>query len=184
MELKREWKGRSEELRESVLVQLFSCRNEYGKSRKVVRVTLVFEITGQEFFKDYFFEGYKADVVRGTSPLEVAEPAYINEVSKALKGGYMKVYSTRDPVLEGIERGELPCYADAPEKKIVETKSSGKIPAAEGCADDEVIQAEPATDRNTLPKKVTVLSRGTVSLDTMRAWKREMDFVYAGGEFA
>ena len=46
MELKREWKGRSEELRESVLVQLLSCRNEYGKSRKVVRVTLIFEITG------------------------------------------------------------------------------------------------------------------------------------------
>ena len=183
MELKREWKGRSEELRESVLVQLFSCRNEYGKSRKVVRVTLIFEITGQEFFKDYFFEGYKADVVRGTSPLEVAEPAYINEVAKALKGGYTKVYSTFDPVLEGIERGELPCYAEErrePEK----TRSSKEVRSAEGCADDDAVLPEPAADRNTLPKKVTVLSRGTVSLDTMRAWKREMDFVYAGGEFA
>lgn len=161
MELKREWKGRSEELRESVLVQLFSCRNEYGKSRKVVRVTLVFEITGQEFFKDYFFEGYKADVVRGTSPLEVAEPAYINEVSKALKGGYKKLYSSLDSL------------SIQPEVPAVDRDSAELVPAEEITA-----------DRNTLPKKVSILTRGTVSLDTMRAWKREMDFVYAGGEFA
>ena len=39
-------------------------------------------------------------------------------------------------------------------------------------------------DRNTMPKKVSILTKGSVSLDTMRAWKREMDYVYAGGEFA
>ena len=152
MELKREWMGRSEELRESVLVQMFSTRNELGRVRKIVRVTLIFEETKQEFFKDYLFEGWKANPARNTSPVEVAEPAYINEVAKALKGGYKKVYSSLDAFWEeNTDREE---------------------------------RMESVRDRNTLPKKVSVLSRGTVSLDTMRAWKREMDYVYAGGEFA
>ena len=152
MELKREWMGRSEELRESVLVQMFSTRNELGRVRKIVRVTLIFEETKQEFFKDYLFEGWKANPARNTSPVEVAEPAYINEVAKALKGGYKKVYSSQDAFWEeNTDREE---------------------------------RMESVRDRNTLPKKVSVLSRGTVSLDTMRAWKREMDYVYAGGEFA
>ena len=152
MELKREWMGRSEELRESVLVQMFSARNEFGRIRKIVRVTLIFEETKQEFFKDYLFEGWKANPARNTSPVEVAEPAYINEVAKALKGGYKKVYSSQDAFWEeNTDREE---------------------------------RMESVRDRNTLPKKVSVLSRGTVSLDTMRAWKREMDYVYAGGEFA
>ena len=152
MELKREWMGRSEELRESVLVQMFSARNEFGRIRKIVRVTLIFEETKQEFFKDYLFEGWKANPARNTSPVEVAEPAYINEVAKALKGGYRKVYSSEDAFWEeNTDREE---------------------------------RMESVRDRNTLPKKVSVLSRGTVSLDTMRAWKREMDYVYAGGEFA
>ena len=152
MELKREWMGRSEELRESVLVQMFSTRNELGRVRKIVRVTLIFEETKQEFFKDYLFEGWKANPARNTSPVEVAEPAYINEVAKALKGGYRKVYSSQDAFWEeNTDREE---------------------------------RMESVRDRNTLPKKVSVLSRGTVSLDTMRAWKREMDYVYAGGEFA
>ena len=152
MELKREWMGRSEELRESVLVQMFSARNEFGRIRKIVRVTLIFEETKQEFFKDYLFEGWKANPARNTSPVEVAEPAYINEVAKALKGGYKKVYSSLDSFWEeNTDREE---------------------------------RMESVRDRNTLPKKVSVLSRGTVSLDTMRAWKREMDYVYAGGEFA
>ncbi|MEE1136012.1 MAG: hypothetical protein UHU36_04045, partial [Methanocorpusculum sp.] len=107
----------------------------------------------QEFFKDYLFEGWRANPVRNTSPVEVAEPAYINEVHKALKGGYKKVYSSLDSLRE--ERGN--------------TNAEGRNSAG---------------DRNTLPKKVSVLSRGSVSLDTMRAWKREMDYVYAGGEFA
>ena len=154
MELKREWMGRSEELRESVLVQIFSTRNEFGRIRKIVRVTLIFEETKQEFFKDYLFEGWKANPARNTSPVEVAEPAYINEVAKALKGGYKKVYSSLDSLR--AERGLL----------------------------TEEERRNKAGDRNTLPKKVSVLSRGTVSLDTMRAWKREMDYVYAGGEFA
>lgn len=149
MELIREWMGRSEELRESVMVQMFSMRNESGRIRKIVRVTLIFEETKQEFFKDYLFEGWKANPVRNTSPLEVAEPAYINEVSKALKGGYRKVYSSLDSLKREQDMG-----------------------------------FETVGDRNTLPKKVSVLSRGSVSLDTMRAWKREMDYVYAGGEFA
>ena len=152
MELKREWMGRSEELRESVLVQMFSTRNELGRVRKIVRVTLIFEETKQEFFKDYLFEGWKANPARNTSPVEVAEPAYINEVAKALKGGYKKVYSSQDAFWEeNTDREE---------------------------------RMESVRDRNTLPKKVSVLSRGSVSLDTMRAWKREMDYVYAGGEFA
>ena len=152
MELKREWMGRSEELRESVLVQMFSARNEFGRIRKIVRVTLIFEETKQEFFKDYLFEGWKANPARNTSPVEVAEPAYINEVAKALKGGYRKVYSSLDAFWEeNTDREE---------------------------------RMESVRDRNTLPKKVSVLSRGSVSLDTMRAWKREMDYVYAGGEFA
>ena len=152
MELKREWMGRSEELRESVLVQMFSARNEFGRIRKIVRVTLIFEETKQEFFKDYLFEGWRANPARNTSPVEVAEPAYINEVAKALKGGYKKVYSSLDAFWEeNTDREE---------------------------------RMESVRDRNTLPKKVSVLSRGTVSLDTMRAWKREMDYVYAGGEFA
>ena len=170
MELKREWMGRSEEFRESVLVQMFSTRNEFGRIRKIVRVTLIFEETKQEFFKDYLFEGWKsarhevtqavsttngraiANPARNTSPVEVAEPAYINEVAKALKGGYRKVYSSQDAFWEeNTDREE---------------------------------RMESVRDRNTMPKKVSVLSRGTVSLDTMRAWKREMDYVYAGGEFA
>ena len=154
MELIREWMGRSEELRESVMVQMFSMRNESGRIRRIVRVTLIFEETKQEFFKDYLFEGWKANPARNTSPVEVAEPAYINEVAKALKGGYRKVYSSLDSLR--AERGLL----------------------------TEEERRNKAGDRNTLPKKVSVLSRGTVSLDTMRAWKREMDYVYAGGEFA
>ena len=167
MELIREWMGRSEELRESVMVQMFSMRNEFGRIRKIVRVTLIFEETKQEFFKDYLFEGWRsarhevtqavsttngraiANTSRNTSPLEVAEPAYINEVAKALKGGYKKVYSSLDSLKREQDMG-----------------------------------FETVGDRNTLPKKVSVLSRGSVSLDTMRAWKREMDYVYAGGEFA
>ena len=158
MELIREWMGRSEELRESVMVQMFSMRNEFGRIRKIVRVTLIFEETKQEFFKDYLFEGWKANPVRNTSPVEVAEPAYINEVAKALKGGYKKVYSSLDSLR--AERGLLT-------EEERRNKAGNK-----------------AGDRNTLPKKVSVLSRGSVSLDTMRAWKREMDYVYAGGEFA
>ena len=128
------------------MVQMFSLRNEFGRIRRIVRVTLIFEETKQEFFKDYLFEGWKANPSRNTSPLEVAEPAYINEVSKALKGGYRKVYSSLDSLRRERENG---------------------IP-----------------DRNTMPKKVSILTKGSVSLDTMRAWKREMDYVYAGGEFA
>ena len=158
MELIREWKGRSEELKESVMVQMFSLRNEFGRIRRIVRVTLIFEETKQEFFKDYLFEGWRANASRNTSPLEVAEPAYINEVSKALKGGYRKVYSSLDSLR--AERGLLT-------EEERRNKAGNK-----------------AGDRNTLPKKVSVLSRGSVSLDTMRAWKREMDYVYAGGEFA
>ena len=176
MELIREWMGRSEELKESVMVQMFSLRNEFGRIRRIVRVTLIFEETKQEFFKDYLFEGWKsarhevtqavsttngraiANPSRNTSPLEVAEPAYINEVSKALKGGYRKVYSSLDSLR--AERGLLT-------EEERRNKAGNK-----------------AGDRNTLPKKVSVLSRGSVSLDTMRAWKREMDYVYAGGEFA
>lgn len=146
MELIREWKGRSEELKESVMVQMFSLRNEFGRIRRIVRVTLIFEETKQEFFKDYLFEGWKANPSRNTSPLEVAEPAYINEVSKALKGGYRKVSSSLDSLRRERENS--------------------------------------ISDRNTMPKKVGILTKGSVSLDTMRAWKREMDYVYAGGEFA
>ena len=146
MELIREWKGRSEELKESVMVQMFSLRNEFGRIRRIVRVTLIFEETKQEFFKDYLFEGWKANSSRNTSPLEVAEPAYINEVSKALKGGYRKVSSSLDSLRRERENS--------------------------------------ISDRNTMPKKVGILTKGSVSLDTMRAWKREMDYVYAGGEFA
>ena len=149
MELIREWMGRSEELRESVMVQMFSMRNEFGRIRKIVRVTLIFEETKQEFFKDYLFEGWKSNPSRNTSPLEVAEPAYINEVSKALKGGYRKVYSSLDSLKREQDMG-----------------------------------FETVGDRNTMPKKVSILTKGSVSLDTMRAWKREMDYVYAGGEFA
>ena len=164
MELKREWMGRSEELRESVLVQMFSARNELGRVRKIVRVTLIFEETKQEFFKDYLFEGWKANPARNTSPVEVAEPAYINEVAKALKGGYKKVYSSEDAFwMERNAQGEI----------AGRTEKTGQTD-----------KRESVRDRNTLPKKVSVLSRGTVSLDTMRAWKREMDYVYAGGEFA
>ena len=158
MELIREWMGRSEELRESVMVQMFSMRNESGRIRRIVRVTLIFEETKQEFFKDYLFEGWRANPARNTSPLELAEPAYINEVAKALKGGYKKVYSSLDSLR--AERGLLT-------EEERRNKAGNK-----------------AGDRNTLPKKVSVLSRGSVSLDTMRAWKREMDYVYAGGEFA
>ena len=182
MELKREWMGRSEELRESVLVQMFSTRNELGRVRKIVRVTLIFEETKQEFFKDYLFEGWKsarhevtqavsttngraiANPARNTSPVEVAEPAYINEVAKALKGGYRKVYSSEDAFwMERNAQGEI----------AGRTEKTGQTD-----------KRESVRDRNTLPKMVSVLSRGTVSLDTMRAWKREMDYVYAGGEFA
>ena len=158
MELIREWMGRSEELRESVMVQMFSMRNEFGRIRKIVRVTLIFEETKQEFFKDYLFEGWRSNASRNTSPLEVAEPAYINEVSKALKGGYRKVYSSLDSLR--AERGLLT-------EEERRNKAGNK-----------------AGDRNTLPKKVSIISKGSVSLDTMRAWKREMDYVYAGGEFA
>ena len=132
MELKREWMGRSEALRESVLVQMFSARNEFGRIRKIVRVTLIFEETKQEFFKDYLFEGWKANPARNTSPVEVAEPAYINEVAKALKGGYKKVYSSLDSLRE--ER--------------VSANVEGR-----NCAGD----------RNTLPKKASVLSRDSVA---------------------
>ena len=153
MELIREWMGRSAELRESVLVQMFSMRNEFGRIRRIVRVTLIFEETKQEFFKDYLFEGWKANAERNTSPVEVAEPAYINEVSKALKGGYRKVYSS----LDSLRRER--------ENTIAKSRNS-------------------AGDRNTMPKNVSILTKGSVSLDTMRAWKREMDYVYAGGEFS
>ena len=152
MELIREWMGRSEELKESVMVQMFSLRNEFGRIRRIVRVTLIFEETKQEFFKDYLFEGWKANPSRNTSPLEVAEPAYINEVSKALKGGYRKVYSSLDSLRKERENS-------IPDRNTI-------------------------PNRNTMPKKVSILTKGSVSLDTMRAWKREMDYVYAGGEFA
>ena len=171
MELIREWKGRSEELKESVMVQMFTGRNEFGRIRKTVRVTLIFEVTGQEFFKDYLFEGWRANPARNTSPVEVAEPAYINEVSKALKGGYKKVYSSLDSLR--AERGLL-------------TEEERRSKAENTAADrrNTVSSRNPAGNRNSLPKSVSILSRGTVSLDTMRAWKREMDYVYAGGEFA
>ena len=158
MELIREWMGRSEELRESVMVQMFSMRNEFGRIRKIVRVTLIFEETKQEFFKDYLFEGWKANPSRNTSPLEVAEPAYINEVSKALKGGYRKVYSSLDSLRRERENS---------------ISNSNTIP-----------NRNTTPNRDTQPKKVSILTKGSVSLDTMRAWKREMDYVYAGGEFA
>ena len=164
MELIREWMGRSEELRESVMVQMFSMRNESGRIRRIVRVTLIFEETKQEFFKDYLFEGWKANPSRNTSPLEVAEPAYINEVSKALKGGYRKVYSSLDSLI--MERENSISNSNTTPNRNT-TPNSNTIP-----------------NRNTLPKKVSILSKGSVSLDTMRAWKREMDYVYAGGEFA
>ena len=158
MELIREWMGRSEELRESVMVQMFSMRNEFGRIRKIVRVTLIFEETKQEFFKDYLFEGWRANPSRNTSPLEVAEPAYINEVSKALKGGYRKVYSSLDSLRRERENS---------------ISNSNTIP-----------NRNTTPNRDTQPKKVSILTKGSVSLDTMRAWKREMEYVYAGGEFA
>ena len=158
MELIREWMGRSEELRESVMVQMFSMRNEFGRIRKIVRVTLIFEETKQEFFKDYLFEGWRPNASRNTSPLEVAEPAYINEVSKALKGGYRKVYSSLDSLRRERENS---------------ISNSNTIP-----------NRNTTPNRDTQPKKVSILTKGSVSLDTMRAWKREMDYVYAGGEFA
>ena len=161
MELIREWMGRSEELRESVMVQMFSMRNEFGRIRKIVRVTLIFEETKQEFFKDYLFEGWKANPSRNTSPLEVAEPAYINEVSKALKGGYRKVYSS----LDSLRRERENTVQNSTQNSTTPYRNS-------------------ISDRNTMPKKVSILTKGSVSLDTMRAWKREMDYVYAGGEFA
>ena len=161
MELIREWKGRSEELKESVMVQMFTSRNEFGRIRKTVRVTLIFEVTGQEFFKDYLFEGWRANPARNTSPVEVAEPAYINEVSKALKGGYKKVYSS----LDSLRRERENTVQNSTQNSTTPYRNS--IP-----------------DRNTMPKKVSILTKGSVSLDTMRAWKREMDYVYAGGEFA
>ena len=179
MELIREWKGRSEELKESVMVQMFTSRNEFGRIRKTVRVTLIFEVTGQEFFKDYLCEGWKsarhevtqavsttngratANPARNTSPVEVAEPAYINEVSKALKGGYKKVYSS----LDSLRRERENTVQNSTQNSTTPYRNS--IP-----------------DRNTMPKKVSILTKGSVSLDTMRAWKREMDYVYAGGEFA
>ena len=164
MELIREWMGRSEELRESVMVQMFSMRNESGRIRRIVRVTLIFEETKQEFFKDYLFEGWRHNVSRSTSPLELAEPAYINEVSKALKGGYRKVYSSLDSLI--MER----------ENSI---SNSNTIPSR-----NTTPNSNTTPNRNTLPKKVSILTKGSVSLDTMRAWKREMDYVYAGGEFA
>ncbi len=144
MELIREWMGRSEELRESVMVQMFSMRNESGRIRRIVRVTLIFEETKQEFFKDYLFEGWRPNTSRNTSPLELAEPAYINEVSKALKGGYRKVYSSLDSLI--MER----------ENSI---SNSNTIPSR-----------NTTPNRNTLPKKVSILTKGSVSLDTMRAW--------------
>ena len=158
MELIREWMGRSEELRESVMVQMFSMRNESGRIRRIVRVTLIFEETKQEFFKDYLFEGWRPNTSRNTSPLEVAEPAYINEVAKALKGGYKKVYSSLDSLRRERENT---------------ISNSSTIP-----------NSNTIPNRDTQPKKVSILSKGSVSLDTMRAWKREMDYVYAGGEFA
>ncbi|MBQ1179575.1 MAG: hypothetical protein IIX51_03215 [Methanocorpusculum sp.] len=164
MELIREWMGRSEELRESVMVQMFSMRNESGRIRRIVRVTLIFEETKQEFFKDYLFEGWRPNTSRNTSPLELAEPAYINEVSKALKGGYRKVYSSLDSLI--MER----------ENSI---SNSNTIPSR-----NTTPNSNTTPNRNTLPKKVSILTKGSVSLDTMRAWKREMDYVYAGGEFA
>ena len=164
MELIREWMGRSEELRESVMVQMFSMRNESGRIRKIVRVTLIFEETKQEFFKDYLFEGWRPNVSRSTSPLEVAEPAYINEVSKALKGGYRKVYSSLDSLRRERENS---------------ISNSNTIPSK-----NTIPNRNTTPNRDTQPKKVSILTKGSVSLDTMRAWKREMDYVYAGGEFA
>ena len=164
MELIREWMGRSEELRESVMVQMFSMRNEFGRIRKIVRVTLIFEETKQEFFKDYLFEGWRPNTSRNTSPLEVAEPAYINEVSKALKGGYRKVYSSLDSLRRERENS---------------ISNSNTIPSK-----NTIPNRNTTPNRDTQPKKVSILTKGSVSLDTMRAWKREMDYVYAGGEFA
>ena len=175
MELIREWKGRSEELKESVMVQMFTSRNEFGRIRKTVRVTLIFEVTGQEFFKDYLFEGWRANPARNTSPVEVAEPAYINEVSKALKGGYKKVYSSLDSLR--AERGLLT-------EEERRNKAGNKAENTAADRRNTVSDRNPAGNRNTMPKSVSILSRGSVSLDTMRAWKREMDYVYAGGEFA
>ena len=164
MELIREWMGRSEELKESVMVQMFSLRNEFGRIRRIVRVTLIFEETKQEFFKDYLFEGWKANPSRNTSPLEVAEPAYINEVSKVLKGGYRKVYSSLDSLRRERENS---------------ISNSNTIPSK-----NTIPNRNTTPNRDTQPKKVSILTKGSVSLDTMRAWKREMDYVYAGGEFA
>ncbi|HJJ81997.1 MAG TPA: hypothetical protein O0X21_07920 [Methanocorpusculum sp.] len=176
MELIREWMGRSEELRESVMVQMFSMRNESGRIRRIVRVTLIFEETKQEFFKDYLFEGWRPNTSRNTSPLELAEPAYINEVSKALKGGYRKVYSSLDSLIMERENSisnsnTIPSRNTTPNSNTTPNRNTTP-------------NSNTTPNRNTLPKKVSILTKGSVSLDTMRAWKREMDYVYAGGEFA
>ena len=65
-----------------------------GFRKKSLKVTLTFEETQQSFSKKYEFCGAKA---RGDiSPLTVAEPALINEIAKAVKNGFQKVFWTLD----------------------------------------------------------------------------------------
>ena len=90
MELLREWIGRDEAAKERIEIQMFEMRTESGFRKKILKVTLTFEETQQSFSKKYEFCGAKA---RGdVSPLTVAEPALINEIAKAVKNGFQKVF--------------------------------------------------------------------------------------------
>ena len=94
MELLREWIGRDETAKERIEIQMFEMRTESGFRKKILKVTLTFEETQQSFSKKYEFCGAKA---RGdVSPLTVAEPALINEIAKAVKNGFQKVFWTLD----------------------------------------------------------------------------------------
>ena len=94
MELVREWVGRDEEAKERIEIQMFEMRTDSGFRKKILKVTLTFEESQKSFSKKYEFSGAKA---RGdVSPLTVAEPALINEIAKAVKNGFKKVYWTLD----------------------------------------------------------------------------------------
>lgn len=94
MELVREWVGRDEAAKEKIEIQMFEMRTDSGFRKKILKVTLTFEESQKSFSKKYEFSGAKA---RGdVSPLTVAEPALINEIAKAVKNGFKKVYWTLD----------------------------------------------------------------------------------------
>ena len=94
MELVREWVGRDEAAKERIEIQMFEMRTDSGFRKKILKTTLTFEETGKSFSKSYEFMGAKP---RGeVSPLTVAEPALINEIAKAVKNGFRKVFWTLD----------------------------------------------------------------------------------------